>query len=330
MLASVRAFFKERNVLEVDVCSLVRCPSLDANIESIEASVCMNASGYLHTSPEFAMKRLLSDGIGDIYYLGHVFRKNDLGRLHNPEFTMAEWYRPNMPFDKFIEETCELIRLFLGPLSIRTLSYRDAFSLYAGIDPFDKEFDGPQSAKRLGISLSSDSLDWSRDDWLHLLLSHAVEPHLGNGELTVLTDYPQTQAALSCIVQKDGHPVAERFEIYHKGIELANGYHELTDALEQRKRFKAENCARQNAGKKPYPLDERFLEALEKGLPDCCGVSIGFDRLMLLQLGLHSIHEVLPFSWDSSPNNEVQDETPHQLPLVHNRSDLLYHAGELC
>ncbi len=310
-LSKVRTFFAKRFVLEVDVCALVRCPSLDANIESIEAFVSDSASGYLHTSPEFAMKRLLSEGISDIYYLGHVFRKNDLGRLHNPEFTMIEWYRLGMPFGAFIEEACELIRLFLGPLPMRLLSYRDAFLIYAKADPFDPNFNGPKAARAIGISLSSDSVEWGHDDWLHLLMSHAVEPRLGKDELTVITDYPPSQAALSCIAEKNGFPVAERFEIYHKGIELSNGYHELTDANEQRRRFILENTARESAGKKPYPLDEGFLSALQKGLPDCCGVSVGFDRLLLLHFGLNSIHEVLPFSWEGSLPTRCQNETPH-------------------
>lgn len=326
MLSHVRDFFAKRSVLEVDVCALVRSPSLDAGLESIEASVSESETAYLHTSPEFAMKRLLADGIKDIYYLGHVYRKNDLGRLHNPEFTMAEWYRIGMPFETFIDEACDLIRLFLGPLPSRRLSYRDAFRIYAGLD---LPVDGRKAAQTLGISVSSDTLDWSEDDWLHLLLSHAVEPRLGQGELTILTDYPPSQAALSRIVEKKGHPVAERFEIYYRGIELSNGYHELTDAPEQRRRFEAENRTRQKADKKPYPLDERLLQALEKGIPDCCGVSIGFDRLLMLSLELESIHDVLPFSWDGRLNFEVQDETPYQLPLVHSRSDLLHHTDQL-
>ncbi len=278
------------------------------------------------------MKRLLSEGIGDIYYLGHVFRKNDLGRLHNPEFTMIEWYRTRVSFDAFIEEACELIRLFLGPLPTRCLSYRDAFRTYAGIDPFSADFNGAKAAKELGISLSSNSSDWSCDEWLHLFLSHSVEPNLGKEELLILCDYPPSQAALSRIVEKDGFFVAERFEIYYRGIELSNGYHELTDVSEQRRRFEEENTARQKAGKKPHPIDERFLAALSKGLPDCCGVSIGFDRLMLLRCDLQSIHETLPFSWESyfCSKPEVQDEMPHQIPLVHCRPNFLYHAGEFC
>lgn len=331
MLAEVRAYFAARHVLEIDCCALVRCPSLDSNIDSIEATVSEKEAGYLHTSPEFAMKRLLADGIGDIYYLGHVFRKNDLGRFHNPEFTMIEWYRVGVPFDMFIEEACAVIRLFLGPLPMRRLSYRDALRTYAGIDPFAPHFDGAAAAKRHGIALSSDTLDWSRDDWLHLLMSHAVEPQLGHGELTVISDYPPSQAALARLIERDGFPVAERFEVYFRGIELSNGYHELTDAIEQRRRFEEESSARQKAGNKSHALDERFLAALDKGLPDCCGVSLGFDRLLMQRLELSSIHEVLPFSWEPLfPNQErSKNETPNQLPLVHCRSDLLHHAGEL-
>ncbi len=294
MLAAVRAFFAKRRVLEVDCCALLRAPSLDANVDAIEAAVSDTETGYLHTSPEFTMKKLLSEGLGDIYYLGHVFRKGELGRLHNPEFCMIEWYRKEVSFESFIEETCSLMKLFLGELPIRHLSYREALKTYAGIDLSEA---GMPAAKRLGISISSDTTSWSHDDWLHLILSHVVEPKLGNGELTVLFDYPPSQAALSSIVEKEGLPVAERFEIYHRGIELSNGYHELTDAKEQRRRFEEENISRQSAEKEPYPIDEELLTALERGLPDCCGVSIGFDRLMLLRNNLQSIHEIIPLSW---------------------------------
>jgi lysyl-tRNA synthetase class 2 len=299
MLATVRTFFAKRCVLEVDCCSLTRVPSLDANVEAIEAAVSESETGYLHTSPEFSMKKLLSQGLGDIYYLGHVFRKGELGRLHNPEFTMIEWYRTAMSFGSFIEETCSLMMLFLAVMPTRHLSYREALQTHAGIDPTSETFDGFTSAKQLGISLPDNTESWSRDDWLHLLLSHAVEPKLGDGELTVLFDYTPSQAALSTLVVKEGRQVAERFEIYHRGIELSNGYHELTDAIEQRHRFEEENLARQLSGRAPYPLDEDLLAALEKGLPDCCGVSIGFDRLMLLRHNLNTIHEILPFSWES-------------------------------
>lgn len=292
MLQETRSFFQDRSVMEVDCCSLLRFPSLDAHVEAIEVAVTRSETGYLHTSPEFAMKRLLAEGSGDLYYLGHVFRKGDFGRLHNPEFAMIEWYRVGKSYLEFIREACSLIELFLGELPVRFLSYRDAYLKHAGIDPF-AEFAVPCEFADLG------SLDWKREEWLHFLMSAAIEPHLGKDELTVLCEYPPGQAGLSRIVESQGNRVAERFEIYHRGVELCNGYHELTDSLEQRRRFEEENSSRQSKGLKPYPLDEAFLASITS-LPDCCGASIGFDRLMFLRNNLPSIHETLVFSWRGS------------------------------
>lgn len=297
MLAKVRSFFLERRAVEVDLCSLVPAPSLDANIDSLEMEVLPGRSAYLHTSPEFAMKRLLAEGIGDLYYLGHVYRKGELGALHNPEFTMIEWYRKNMGYDAFIDEACVLIELFLGRLPHRRLTYREAFMQFAGIDPFGPSTDWPAAAKKQGLSLPDTLSFWHRNDWLDLFLTHLVEPHLGQNELTILCEYPSDQAALAKVVQKEGRCVAERFEIYYRGVELLNGYHELQDATVQRTRFEEENRRRISQGKKPYPLDHAFLDALGRGLPDCCGASIGFDRLLMLQLGLPSIHSCLAFSF---------------------------------
>ncbi len=297
MLQQVRSFFDERKVLEIDCASLVRTASLDANVEAIRAAVSDHQTGFLHTSPEYAMKRLLAYGLGDIYYLGHVFRKGEIGRLHNPEFTMIEWYRTHLAFDRFIDETCDLIQLFLGSFPVRRLSYSEALQTHAGIDPFTDE-DCSEAARRLGIELGSDCESWDRDTWLQLLLGYAVEPNLGRGELTVLHDYPPSQAALSRVVEKDGNRVAERFEIYFGGIELCNGYHELADPHEQRRRFEEENQSRVSHGKERHVLDEKFLAALEIGLPDACGVSVGFDRLMLIRHKVQSIRDVLPFAWE--------------------------------
>jgi elongation factor P--(R)-beta-lysine ligase len=297
MLRQARAFFESRHILEIDCASLVRCPSLDANIESMHASVTEKEKGYLHTSPEYAMKRLLACGLGDIYYLGHVFRKGEIGDLHNPEFTMIEWYRTRLSFPAFIDETCDLIMLFVGKFPVRYLSYREAFQTHAGIDPFSND-SCLEAAKRCGIAVPRNSKKWDRDTWLHLLLSHVVEPNLGHGELTVLLDYPPSQAALARVVEKEGRPVAERFEIYLAGIELSNGYHELADAAEQRRRFEEENKNRATQGKELCALDEKFLAALEVGLPDCCGVSVGFDRLMLIRHHLKALRDVLPFAWE--------------------------------
>lgn len=298
MLQKARDFFAARNILEVDCCSLVRCAPIDSNIDVVNASVTPTDQGYLHTSPEYSMKRLLASGIGDIYYLGHVFRKGEIGPRHNPEFTMAEWYRIGMPFADLIQETCEFLFLFFGSLPIRKISYREAFAAYAGIDYSIASIDTlRQTAKRHSIDLPSDTSSWSRETFLHLLLSHIIEPRLGRKELTVLTDYPPNEAALACVIEKGGEKVAERFEIYYEGIELTNGYHESADAEELRNRFIEENSLRQSQGKETYSLDEPFLSALQKGFPDCCGVSVGFDRALMLRRKVKSIHEVLPFSW---------------------------------
>lgn len=297
MLAQVRGFFAKRQVLEVDCSSLVRCPPLDAHVDVMQTSVSEEETGYLHTSPEYSMKRLLAYGLGDIYYLGHVFRKGETGRLHNPEFTMIEWYRTSIPFAGLIEEVSELIHLFTGPFPVRYLSYRDAFQNFAGVDPFIDQ-DWAAAALSLGVAKPPDSSHWDRDTWLHLLMSHAIEPNLGSGELTALTDYPPSQAALARVVEKDGRAVAERFEIYLGGVELCNGYHELADPLEQRRRLAEENKNRVLQGKKLYALDEKFLNALEIGLPDSCGVSVGFDRLMLIRHKVKALRDILPFAWD--------------------------------
>jgi lysyl-tRNA synthetase class 2 len=291
MLEAVRLFFKTRHVLEVDCNALVRYPSLDANIDVIEVELGENKTGYLHTSPEYAMKRLLVDGIGDIYYLGHVFRQGETGPRHSSEFTMVEWYRIGFSFHEMIEETCGLIQLFTGARSIRRLSYQQVFQMYAGFDPF-QDVDLSLQAARLGINFPEKS-DWDRDTWLQLIVSHVIEPQLGQNELTVLWGYPPSQAALARLTTENGLPVAERFEIYINGLELANGYHELANAIELRCRFNEENTHRQSQGKQPYPIDESFLAALAKGLPDVCGVSVGFDRLMMLQHNVSAIGKVI-------------------------------------
>jgi len=298
LLQKARDFFAARNILEVDCCALVPRAPIDSNIDVIEAQATDSQEGYLHTSPEYAMKRLLSAGVGDIYYLGHVFRKGEIGSRHNPEFTMAEWYRIGLSFPELIEETCEFLFLFFGPLPTRKLSYRDAFSTHLGIDYSRVSIAELQkTAQRHKIELPAESSEWSRETFLHLLLSHVIEPHLGQGELTILTDYPPNQAALARVVQKKGEPVAERFEIYYQGIELTNGYHELGDAQELRRRFRQENQARQALGKKTYLLDEAFLADLETGFPACCGVSVGFDRALMIRRKVRSLSEVLPFAW---------------------------------
>jgi len=297
MLQKARSFFAERKIIEVDCCALGPRAAIDSNIDVIGAAVSDRETGFLHTSPEYAMKRLLAAGSGDIYYLGHVFRKGDIGRLHNPEFSMAEWYRLGISFSDMIRETCDFLSLFLGPLPVSTISYREAFARYAHLDYTAAPLDRLRSACKDYGACGADN--WDRDASVHFLLTRAVEPHLGKKELTVFADYPPHEAALACVVEKNGERVAERFEIYCEGIELANGYHELANASELRDRFESENSLRRQKNKETYLLDEAFLSALQTGFPECCGVSVGFDRAFMLRSRATSISQVLPFSWPS-------------------------------
>jgi len=279
MLGTARAFFAERGILEVDTPILGNAAPIDLHIEIISTST----DRYLHSSPEYGMKRLLAEGIGDIYQLGHVFRAGEVGRLHNPEFTMAEWYRLNFTFEQLLEETLDFIRLFLGPLPSRVLTYKQALEMYAKDAP-----------------LPAEAADWDEDTRSSYLMGFVVEPQIGHDELTVIIHFPAAQAALARTTLIEGEYVAERFEIYYRGTELANGYHELTDAAEQRVRLHAANKLRRAHNKPELPIDENFLSALHIGLPDCCGVAVGFDRLMLLRHNAESLAEILPFAWEEA------------------------------
>ena len=267
MLSLARQFFSMRKVMEVDVPILSRAASIDTHIDLIEA-LCCGKTAYLHSSPEYGMKRLLAEGIGDIYQISHVFRDHELGTRHTPEFTMVEWYRLQFTFQQMIEETLEFIRLFLEevPQDFETFSYHEAFMRFVGKYPASLE---------------------ERD----ALYAFEIEPHFGQNRLTVVTDFPPEQAALA---QLGPNGFAERFEVYYRGMELANGYHELIDPREQRLRLLKANLERVQLGKKRLPVDEEFISALEKGLPDCCGVAVGFDRLMMLR---HQIDEIQAMSF---------------------------------
>jgi lysyl-tRNA synthetase class 2 len=241
------------------------------------------------------MKRLLSRGSGDIYYLGHVWRHEEAGRSHSPEFLIAEWYRLGFSFQQMIDETIAFTELFVGTRPHHALTYRQAFRTYAHIDPYTASLNElRQACQRFQGYPVEDS---SRDDLLNLLLALTVEPHFDTDAITILFHYPASQAALARQIEDDGHTVAERFEVYCGGLELANGYHELADAKEQRARFIADNEQRQQAGKEPYPIDEALIEALARGLPDCCGVAVGMDRLLMLQHKAPTIADVMPLPW---------------------------------
>lgn len=283
--------------MEVDCPALSKSAPIAAHIDVMQLHLAGGQIGYLHTSAEYGMKRLLSMGISDIYQLSHVFRDGEIGPLHNPEFTMVEWYRIGVSFFPFIEETLDFIRLFFPEVPSNNLSYAQAFQKYCDIDyqtATTHDLLAVAEKNQLNVT-GADS--WDKDTLLQLIMSFLIEPHLGANELTVIYHYPASQAALSKTQWIGNEHVSERFEIYYKGKELANGYHELTDSEEQRRRLIKENELREKMGKNTLPIDEDFIKALESGIPDCCGVAVGFDRLMLLKCGKDSLEDVLPFSW---------------------------------
>lgn len=298
MLKKARLFFDQRGVIEVDCPILSPRASVDAHIDLIQAFYQNKEECFLHSSPEYGMKRLLSEGIGDIYQLSHVFRDGEWSPKHNPEFTMAEWYRLDFNLEEMIEETVQFICLFLGNLSYSIVSYRDLFLQLVGIDyvkASEKDlFDFIQAHH---IPTYPSLLEEGKDALLNLILSFLIEPQLGQNKLCVLAYYPASQAALARKRMHGEEQVAERFEVYYQGVELANGYHELANRDEQYERFLEANTLRIALGKKALPIDYHFLQALKKGLPDCCGVAVGFDRLMMLRLKQCDIQRVISWGW---------------------------------
>ncbi len=300
MLDKARSFFKERNVREVDTPLISASASVDLHIDLIP---CVDATGqwrYLHSSPEYGMKRLLAEGIGDIYQLSHVFRQGEYGFKHNPEFMMAEWYRCGFTFPQMIEETLDFIRLFLGPLPSRIITYAEAFKTYTGIDYVAASRESLLAyLNARDVPLYEGILEEGKDALLNQILGTFIEPHLGQEELCALAYYPATQAALAkTVTLESGEQVAERFEVYYQGVELSNGYHELACHTEQLQRFEEANIGRVKLKKEALPIDHLFLKALEKGLPECCGVAVGFDRLMMLRHQAATISDVIAFDWN--------------------------------
>jgi lysyl-tRNA synthetase class 2 len=304
LLARIRAFFAERGVLEVDTPMLSAAATVDPNIHSWTAISASCGQRWLHASPEFPLKRLLAAGSGPICQISHVFRDGEQGRLHNPEFTLLEWYRPGFDHHRLMDEV-EALLISVLPQALAAgadrLTYRAAVIRETGLDPFASDASGlRRGLSDLGVpepeGLSvRESQD--RDFWLDLLMGSVVGPRLGHTRPCFIYDYPASQAALARIRAED-LPVAERFELYWRGVELANGFHELGDAVEQRRRFEADQARRQSRGLPVPPMDENLLRALEAGLPDCAGVALGLDRLLMLDLGLDSVTEVLAFPFD--------------------------------
>ncbi len=307
LLTQIRAFFIAREVLEVETPVLSRAAGTELHLHSFTTrysgpSAPPDGRLYLHTSPEYPMKRLLAAGSGSIYQISKVFRDGEAGRRHNPEFTLLEWYRTGFDHLHLMDEVEALVVSVLQErLSLREtqrLSYREAFLRHAGIDPHAADTAALAAcAHRHGITVPAGMENADRALWLDLLMTHVVDAQLGRDCLCFIYDYPADQASLARI--RPGAPaLAERFELYVQGVELANGFHELADSAEQRRRFQQDNVARQARGLPVLPIDEHLLAALAHGLPDCAGVALGFDRLLMLAADARAIQDVIAFPVD--------------------------------
>lgn len=291
MLREVREFFFRRNVLEVDTPLLSKRACIDAYIDLMETEVTESEVSYLHSSPEYAMKKLLSLGAPDIYQMSHVFRKGEISNKHQPEFMMIEWYRLGRSLENLLHETIELISLFLGLLPTCFYSYEELFQKHLKLHPL-KSSEDEINLKAASLGLRRPTLESS----LYFLWDY-IEANLEKNTLIVVVDFPASMAALSKTYEKNGQTYAKRFEIYCDGLELANGFDELLDPVEQKNRLLQENLKRRSLGKKQLPLDEAFIEALVRGIPSCSGVAVGFDRLMMLKCKADLIQDVLPISY---------------------------------
>jgi len=296
LLSDIRSYFSDRKVLEVETPLLSGAGNSDPNMQCISTDSVRKK--YLRTSPEYAMKRLLAAGLRNIFELGRVFRAGEMGRFHNPEFTMLEWYRAGMDYLELATEVSDLVR-FCGHGEFdswreQRVSYRKLFQDNTGLDPFDcSEADLSACAMEGGILAGA----LGQQEWLDLILAEIIQPALPGECLTIIYDFPPEQAALARIRPGDP-PLAERFELYLGQMELANGYQELTDSEEQLDRFHRERRLREVRGEELAPLDMSLIEALEHGLPDCSGVALGVDRLLMSVLKLDQIESVLAFSAD--------------------------------
>ncbi|PID42818.1 MAG: hypothetical protein CSA52_00740 [Gammaproteobacteria bacterium] len=299
LLARIRLFFHSRNVMEVETPLLCASSATDPHLHSIQIDQWPASSlKYLQTSPEFAMKRLLAAGSGPIFQICKAFRREERGRNHNSEFTMLEWYRPGFDDFQLMDEVGELISEVMLRLSGRTpsierYSYQELFDTWANIDPMSASTSEIASLAR-SLTGIADVAVLGRDTCLDLIMTHAIEPKLA-GRAVFVYHYPASQAALAKISIIKGQAVARRFELYVDGIELANGYFELTNADEQLARFDRDNRYRADHGVPPVPPDQRLYAALTSGLPECAGVALGIDRLLMAVCGASTIDEVLAF-----------------------------------
>lgn len=302
--ALIRRFFAERGVTEVETPILSAAGNTEPNIDGFSTTFAGPlAAGartrFLRTSPEHPLKRLLASGFGDCYELGRVFRNGEAGAAHNPEFTLLEWYRIGFDHRRLALECAQLVRAALAMANrdavVATTSYRDWFRSGLGIDPFTADAAALREPLR-EFAINPDGL--TRDDWLDLLVTHRLQPALPRDGITIVHEFPASQCSLARI-RSGNPPVAERFELYLGQRELANGYHELNDAAEQRARFERDNRFRRERGQEEVPIDENLLLALGR-LPDCSGVALGVDRLLMHLAGSDDIGDVLAFPFDDA------------------------------
>lgn len=298
ILADIRQFFQQRQVMEVDVPVLSKAAVSDPFIDAMEVSFKhfpddQEQIHYLQSSPEYAMKRLLSAGSGCIYQLAKVFRNGEVGHKHNPEFTMLEWYRLGFDDKQLMDEVQALVSSITGITTFQRYSYREVFKKYLSLDI--ESADNADLAKVMAEHVEV-SGEYDTDGWLNLLMSHCIEPQLKGA--VFIYDYPASQAALARVkTDSQGVSVAARFELFVDGVELANGYHELSDSKEQLRRFEKDLSDRVDLGLPQRPYETRLVSALEDAFPDCAGVALGVDRLVMLALGKASISEVIPFDF---------------------------------
>ena len=302
LLAEIRRFFTDRGLLEVETPVLSEFGVTDVHLATFSTEFIspfgeQSKTLWLSTSPEYHMKRLLAAGSGPIFQIGKVFRNEEAGNRHNPEFTMLEWYRPHFDMYRLINEVDDLLQQILECPPAESMSYQFAFQQYVGLDPLSADLSElVEKAKKHQLIGAENE---SRDTLLQFLFSTVVEPQIGQEAPVVVYHFPASQAALAQISSEDLR-VAERFEFYYKGLELANGFHELSDAREQLRRFQQDNLQREKMGLPVRAIDMRLLAALQAGIPNCSGVALGVDRLLMIAMGTESIKEVISFAIDNA------------------------------
>ncbi|MDO6426147.1 elongation factor P--(R)-beta-lysine ligase [Thalassotalea sp. 1_MG-2023] len=303
VIHQIRSFFYQKGVVEVETPLLSQGTVTDRYMEAFSTQpngTAPSPTYYLQTSPEFAMKRLLSAGYKDIYQLCKAFRDEEQGRYHNPEFTILEWYRVGIDHRELMKEVDALLMSVLACKSSEIITYRNIFINELAIDPL---LASVEQLKHLLYEKGVEG-DWivnevDKDILLQVLFSECIEKNIGQDKPCIVYEFPASQASLAKICQENPK-VSERFEVYFKGIELANGFHELRDATEQLARFERDNIHRVNEGKEAKPIDKRFIQALESGLPSCSGVALGIDRLLMIALGLNHIEQSICFMFNNA------------------------------